>query len=182
MTYSAHKYKSISNKIKLYWSHKAWDYSAVDCESRRSLSLSLPTSLFTLSELTFTLDTFSVLGSSPVPFPQFADPPLPNPIQISSSSFKDRIWEGHRPQIGEKSPFHLVGRPPLLVFLAIFPFPRAALGWAACRASGRLARGRPRRAARVRTARRIAASPGLDQVRFLGKGWILLRLWVGNGL
>jgi hypothetical protein len=75
-----------------------------------------------------------------------------------------------------------VGRPPLLVFLAIFPFPRAALGWAACRASGRLARGRPRRAARVRTARRIAASPGLDQVRFLGKGWILLRLWVGNGL
>lgn len=39
MTYSAHKYKSISNKIKLYWSHKAWDYSAVDWIPTISLSV-----------------------------------------------------------------------------------------------------------------------------------------------
>jgi len=115
------------------------------------------------------------------PFPQFADPPLLNPIQILPHLFKDRVLGGAPPPDRGEIPVPSGGSASAARFLAIFPFSRAALGWAACRASGRLVRGQPRRAARARTARRIAASPASDQVRFLGKGWILGAFVVGNG-
>ena len=158
-------------------------------KTSRGLTPEIPlVALCPSGELTFTFDTFSALGSplsylaSAPPFPQFADPPLLKSHPNSSASFqKDRILGGAPLPDRGGIPVPSGGLASAARFLAIFPFSRAAVGWAACRASGRLVRGRPRRAARARTARRIAASPASDQVRFLGKGWILGAFVVGNG-
>ncbi|KAB8099165.1 hypothetical protein EE612_029076, partial [Oryza sativa] len=139
------------------------------------------------------------------PYPQNRRPTAPKSHPRAVASSKDRI--SRPPRSGGEIPVSsgVVGRPPppgrrasldlSFFFLIFLRFPsgrgegRRVLGWAAFRASGRAARGRRRRAAAgARTAaRRIAASPGSDQVRFLwwgcgGKGLDLgVVLFVGNG-
>jgi len=124
-----------------------------------------------VSELTFTLDTFSVLGSPYLPCIPARPPPSPNsptrrswiPSKFFRIFSKIGFWEGQRPQIGEKSPFRLVGRPPLPVSWLFSPSQGQLLdglpavlrvGWWGGGQEGRRAQGRlvgsPRHPRRIR--------------------------------
>lgn len=114
--------------------------------------------------------------------PAARQPASPKSHPNSSASFEDRILGGHRPQIGEESPFRLVGRSPLSVF-GSFPLSQGRLldglpavlrvGWWGGGQGGRCAQGRY-----VGSSRH----PGRIRWRSLefGKSWILDAFVVGN--
>ncbi|AQK94176.1 Protein kinase superfamily protein, partial [Zea mays] len=96
--------------------------------------------------------------------PAARQPASPKSHPNSSASFEDHILGGAPPPDRGGIPIPSGGSVSPVRFWLFSPLTRAALGWAACRASGRLVRGRPRRAVRARTVRRIFASPGSNQV------------------
>ncbi|AQK94177.1 Protein kinase superfamily protein, partial [Zea mays] len=83
--------------------------------------------------------------------PAARQPASPKSHPNSSASFEDHILGGAPPPDRGGIPIPSGGSVSPVRFWLFSPLTRAALGWAACRASGRLVRGRPRRAVRART-------------------------------